>query len=66
MVARRCTNPTNIKGIDIPLDLEIVVDVMSLHFDQELWGPTDPNIFYPPRYLCILDKFFLLKKVDDF
>ena len=49
VVARRCTDPTKIKGIDIPLDLEIAVDVMSLHFDNELWGPVDPNIFYPPR-----------------
>lgn len=23
---------------------------MSLHFDQDLWGPVDPNIFYPLRH----------------
>jgi len=29
--------------------MEIAVDVMSLHFDQELWGPTDPYVFNPLR-----------------
>lgn len=23
---------------------------MSLHFDWELWGPVDPNLFYPKRH----------------
>ena len=23
---------------------------MSIHFDAELWGPQDPNEFYPPRH----------------
>lgn len=23
---------------------------MSLHFDIELWGPIDPNLFYPKRH----------------
>ncbi len=50
VVARRCTHPTTIKGIDIPLDLAIVVDVMSIHYDPELWGPVDPSTFYPQRF----------------
>jgi hypothetical protein len=48
IVARKCTHPTKIKEIDIPLDLDIVVDVLSLHYDQDLWG-ADPDMFYPPR-----------------
>jgi cytochrome P450 len=48
-VARKCTKATNIKGIDFPTDLTIAVDVMSVHFDPEIWGPVDPNEFYPAR-----------------
>ena len=59
IVARRCTNATNVNGIDIPVDLEVVVDVLSIHFDQEIWGPTDPNIFYPLRYAIFLMLSFL-------
>lgn len=49
VVVRRCTTPTNIMGIDIPVDLEIALDVLSIHYNQDLWGPVDPNCFYPLR-----------------
>ncbi|CAF0926627.1 unnamed protein product [Brachionus calyciflorus] len=49
-VARRCTKSTKVKNIDVPEGLVIAVDVMSLHFDKDLWGPVDPNEFYPPRH----------------
>jgi cytochrome P450 len=49
VVGRRCTKATTVKGIDIPLDLAISVDVLSLHMDPEIWGPEDPHEFYPPR-----------------
>lgn len=49
-MGRRCTKSTVVKGIDIPEDTVIVVDVMSLHFDPELWGPVHPNEFYPLRH----------------
>ncbi|RMZ99029.1 cytochrome P450 3A29-like [Brachionus plicatilis] len=49
-VGRRWTKSTVVKGIDIPEDTVIVVDVMSLHFDPELWGPVDPNEFHPLRH----------------
>ena len=49
-IVRRCTNPTTLKGIDIPLDLEIAVDVLSIHYDAELWGPQDPHEFHPERF----------------
>ena len=38
------------KGIDIPADTPIAVDVLSIHFDPEIWGPVDPNEFYPTRH----------------
>lgn len=41
--------PTVVNGMNIPKDLAIVIDVLSIHFDNDLWGPVDPNIFYPPR-----------------
>lgn len=50
VVGRRCTIPTKIKGIDIPLDLTISADVLSIHMNPELWGPVDPQEFYPPRF----------------
>ncbi|RNA25033.1 cytochrome p450 -like protein, partial [Brachionus plicatilis] len=49
-VNRRCTKTTWVKGIMIPKDLVISIDVMSLHFDAELWGPVNPNLFYPKRH----------------
>nr|UOU03265.1 cytochrome P450 3045C6-3 [Brachionus rubens] len=50
VIARRCTEATCINGIDIPEDVSVVVDVLSLHYDVDLWGPVDPNVFYPERH----------------
>ncbi len=60
-MARRCTNPTKIKGLDIPLDMSICADVLSIHYDPEVWGPTDPNIFYPQRLLKIICSDFFIE-----
>jgi cytochrome P450 len=30
--------------------LAIAVDVLSIHYDPELWGPVDPSTFYPQRF----------------
>ena len=49
-ITRRATKSTRIKHIDIPEGLSVVVDVLSLHFDPELWGPVDPYEFYPCRF----------------
>jgi len=49
IVARRCTKSTTIKGLEIPLDMTICADVLSIHYDAEIWGPTDPKIFSPER-----------------
>nr|UOU03262.1 cytochrome P450 3045C9 [Brachionus rubens] len=50
VVARRATKRTTIKGIDIPVDTPIAVDVLSVHFDSDNWGPVDPEVFYPQRH----------------
>lgn len=35
----------------VPSGMNIVVDVLSLHYDPVLWGPVDPELFYPERFL---------------
>lgn len=54
VVARRCVCPTKVKDIDIPYDLTIVVDVLSVHFDQDIWGPVDVDKFYPQRLSILI------------
>jgi len=49
-VTRRCTKQTQINGLTIPVDLVIAVDVLSLHYDPEYWGPVSPEEFYPLRF----------------
>ena len=49
-VTRRCTKETQIKDLNIPRDLVIAVDVLSLHYDPQYWGPVSPEIFYPLRF----------------
>ncbi|CAF3078543.1 unnamed protein product [Rotaria sp. Silwood2] len=34
----------------IPAGTIISVDMYSIHFDSDLWGPADPNVFYPERF----------------
>ncbi|CAF1121404.1 unnamed protein product, partial [Brachionus calyciflorus] len=49
-IFRRCTNPTQVKGINFGLNDSIAIDILSIHYDEELWGPVDPNLFYPLRH----------------
>jgi cytochrome P450 len=54
MVSRKCVvNNFYIDGgnYHIPNGMNIVVDVLSIHYDKTLWGPIDPEIFYPERFL---------------
>ncbi|CAF0715204.1 unnamed protein product [Brachionus calyciflorus] len=54
MVSRKCVvdNLYIDNGIyKIPNGMNIVVDVLSIHYDALWWGPVDPNIFYPERFL---------------
>ena len=43
--------PTKVKDIDVPVGVSFTVDVLSLHYSEEHWGPHDPNDFYPSRFL---------------
>ena len=49
-VTRRCTKETKLKSMNIPRDLVIAVDVLSLHYDPQYWGDVSPDEFYPSRF----------------
>lgn len=34
----------------MPADLTIALDVLSIHYDPDIWGPVDPEQFYPERF----------------
>ena len=50
MVSRKCAID-NFKidhgNYSIPKGMNIVVDVLSIHYSPVLWGPKDPQEFYP-------------------
>ncbi len=51
VINRQSTEDFYIKDIGtIPAGTCIAVDMYSLHFDPDLWGPVDPHEFYPERF----------------
>lgn len=50
---RRCVNKTTIKGIDFEPGVCVRVDHLSIHYSEDLWGPTDPRVFNPSRLVLI-------------
>jgi hypothetical protein len=50
--------PTKVKNIDIPVGVTVAVDVLSLHYDPQYWGPEDPNKFYPLRCFNVYNQYF--------
>ncbi|CAF1145873.1 unnamed protein product [Adineta steineri] len=50
-INRQSTEDFQIKGIGtIPAGTIIGIDMLTLHFDNDLWGPVDPHVFYPERF----------------
>ena len=49
-VARTCTKPTTINGINFEVGQTVTVDVMSIHYDPDIFGPQDPFQFNPDRF----------------
>jgi len=51
VVNRQSNEDFHIKGIGtIPAGTRIAADMYTLHYDPDLWGPVDPQIFYPERF----------------
>ncbi|CAF0980556.1 unnamed protein product [Rotaria sp. Silwood1] len=50
-VSRECNETTTVCGYVIEKGSAIQPDVLSLHYDPDLWGPDDPNLFVPERHL---------------
>lgn len=50
VVNRRCTVPTKMNGVQFNEGMIIAIDVLSIHYSQEYWGPEDPETFYPLRH----------------
>ncbi|CAF1203675.1 unnamed protein product [Rotaria sp. Silwood1] len=51
VINRQSSEDFHIKGIGtIPAGTRIAIDMYRLHYDPDLWGPIDPQIFYPERF----------------
>jgi len=50
-MTRVCNISTDICGHQIEKGSIIQPDIFTIHYDANLWGPEDPNIFYPERHL---------------
>lgn len=46
---RDCMEDCVINGLLIPKGVSVQADVWTIHYDPELWGPTDPYTFDPTR-----------------
>ena len=51
IVNRECSEETNLPKIgSISPGTKIILDMYSLHYDNDLWGPVDTKIFHPDRF----------------
>lgn len=51
VVNRQCSENIVLPGFGrISSGTKLTLDIYSLHFDEDLWGPVDPKIFYPERF----------------
>ncbi|CAF3787146.1 unnamed protein product [Rotaria sordida] len=50
-INRQCAEDFHISHVGtIPAGTIVGIDMYSVHFDSDLWGPVDPNVFYPERF----------------
>ncbi|CAF4127385.1 unnamed protein product, partial [Rotaria sordida] len=49
-MTRECNTTTTINGHIIEKGSIIQPDVFTIHYNPDLWGPEDPNVFYPERH----------------
>jgi cytochrome P450 len=55
MVSRKCAVQelrVDNGNYAIPYGMNVVVDVLTIHYDAVLWGPVDPHKFHPERFLA--------------
>jgi cytochrome P450 len=51
IINRECSEEIDLPGIGrISPGTKITLDMYSLHYDNDLWGPVDTKIFYPERF----------------
>lgn len=50
-ISRECNEDTIVSGYHIHKGDVIQPDIYSLHYDRDLWGPEDPQLFIPERHL---------------
>ncbi|CAF3201353.1 unnamed protein product [Rotaria socialis] len=49
-MTRECNITTTVCGHTIEKGCIIQPDIFSIHYNQDLWGPEDPNLFIPERH----------------
>ncbi|CAF4625554.1 unnamed protein product [Rotaria sp. Silwood1] len=51
IINRQCSEEINLPGLgSISPGTKFTLDMYSLHYNNELWGPVDTKIFYPERF----------------
>ncbi|CAM4756507.1 unnamed protein product [Rotaria magnacalcarata] len=50
-MTRECNTNATVCGHTIEKGSIIQPDIFSIHYDPDLWGPEDPNLFIPERHL---------------
>ena len=46
---RLCMEDVKVGDIIIPAGTTVQLDVFSIHYDPQVWGPVSPFEFYPER-----------------
>jgi cytochrome P450 len=51
IINRECSEQIDLPGLGrIHPGMKVTLDMYSLHYDNDLWGPVDTKIFYPERF----------------
>jgi len=51
IINRECSEEIDLPGLGrIYPGTKVTLDMYSLHYDNDLWGPVDTKIFYPERF----------------
>ena len=49
VTSRMCSEDTDVCGYHIPKGAKVVVNMLAIHSDPELWGPEPVDQFVPER-----------------